>query len=86
MDITNLDGASGQEDAGWMNEPNLIEECTEALVEMDSGPKGSRLFDIHMSEFGSGYRGSASCVLEVLRKRGLLTLQALEILERDGYK
>lgn len=86
MDITNLDGASGQEEAGWMNAPNLIEECTEALVEMDSGPKGSSLFDIHMYEFGENYRGCACCVIEVLRRRGLLTTQALEILERDGAK
>lgn len=78
MDVTNID------QAGQLNATPLVLECVENLVEMDSGPKGSDLFNIHFKEFGPSYAGAALCVLETLRKRGLLNELGIEQLRREG--
>lgn len=65
------------EQPGHLNAPDLVEECCES-VEQDE-------FDFLNSEYGSRYfdaptHVSVNAVLCVLRKRGLLTEQALELL------
>lgn len=44
----------------------MIERVAKAMVVNDSGPEGSTLYDIHMSEFGDGYRDSARAAIEAI--------------------
>lgn len=58
---------------GWMNEPNLMEEIVEATMQ-DYIPS---------PDMEAIVRRDADIIIAVLRRRGLLTEQGLQILERD---
>lgn len=44
----------------------LREKVARAMAAGDSGPEGSTLFEIHMREFGDGYRKGADAVIAVV--------------------
>jgi len=46
----------------------MIERVAKAMAANDSGPEGSRLFDIHWGEFGGGYMESARAAIEAMRE------------------
>lgn len=58
--------------AGVLNKPNLIDELTEAVVDAEL-------------EYANP-RDVAFAVLAVLRKRGLIDLQGLELIKREETK
>lgn len=45
-----------------------VDVLARAIIAQDSGPEGSRLFDIHWAEFGEGATQTAQAVLEALAK------------------
>jgi len=44
--------------------PEALEAGVRAAIALDSGPEGSKLFEIHYAEFAEGYRASirAACL------------------------
>jgi hypothetical protein len=46
----------------------MIERVARAMVAADSGPVGSILFDIHLAEFGDGYRKNARAAIVAMRE------------------
>lgn len=44
----------------------MIERVARAMIANDSGPEGSKLFEIHLDEFGEGYRSSARAAMEAM--------------------
>lgn len=56
------------EQAGHLNAPDLVEECVEAVMEA------------YYEDHDGMITRDVMRVLSVLRKRGLLTIQALELL------
>lgn len=70
MDCTNIDGANGNEAPGWRNAPDLLTEIKWVLYGAGVVPE--------MCD------SVAEQVTDVLRERGLITLQGLELLQRDG--
>lgn len=49
---------------------DAIAIMSKAMVENDSGPEGSVLYDIHAQEFAGGYENSAAAALEALFAAG----------------
>lgn len=46
----------------------MIERVARVMVAADSCPEGSILFDIHLAEFGDGYRKNARAAIEAMRE------------------
>ena len=46
----------------------LREKVARAMAAADGGPEGSTLFEIHMREFGDGYRNGADAAIAVVLK------------------
>lgn len=46
----------------------IVERVARAMVADESGPEGSRLFDIHWQEFGEAYTKSARVAIEAMRE------------------
>lgn len=69
---------------GYLQDRPLIEEMAAEMMSHDiQALPDSPLFAIHWEEYGSGYRFNAEKALDVLRRRGLLNLQGLEIIKRE---
>lgn len=51
-----------------MKDDKLVVDMAEAMVENDSGPKGSVLFEIHWKEFADGYLSGARSVLHIVQQ------------------
>lgn len=69
------------ERAGQLNEPNLIEECCDSIIQDE--------FDYLNSEEGAGshicpVEMNVRSVIYILQKRGLINELGIEILKRDG--
>lgn len=58
------------EQAGYMNQPDLIEECVEAID--------------NASWMHAGSARKVMAVFRVLRDRGLITEQGLELIKQSG--
>lgn len=46
----------------------MVEKVARAMVAADSGPAGSALFEVHLREFGDGYRSAARAAIEAMRE------------------
>lgn len=69
---------------GHLQERPLIEEMAIEMMSHDiQALPDSPLFSIHWEEYSSGYKFNAEKALDVLRRRGLLNLQGLEIIKRE---
>jgi len=69
---------------GHLQERPLIEEMAIEMMSHDiQALPDSPLFAIHWEEYSSGYKFNAEKALDVLRRRGLLNIQGLEIIKRE---
>lgn len=79
------------EQAGYMNQPDLIDECARAQrngeIERQLAEFGRRRlqeWDELSEEYRDLYRFAALDVFSVLRQRGLIDLQGLELIKQSG--
>lgn len=69
---------------GYLQDRLLIEEMAVEMMSHDiQALPASPLFAIHWGEYGSGYRFNAEKALDVLRRRGLINEQGLDIIKRE---
>lgn len=66
---------------------SVLQEMVKAMIEVDSGPVGSALFDIHYNEFHDGYEKTLRAALHRLSAMSgnvNLIVAAQDSFENDG--
>lgn len=72
------------EEPGHMQSKPLMEEMAIEMMSHDiQALPDSPLFAIHWEEYSSGYKFNAEKAMDVLRRRGLINEQGLEIIKRE---
>jgi hypothetical protein len=64
----------------------MLQKLLDAVIESDSGPVGSRLFEIHAIEFSESYLDSVKTMLKALTGLDSRTINAIQgrIEKSDG--